>query len=219
MSGADVVIGQGLPAHLRVTAGDVLEEAFGEQNRMVVPDPEARVAFMRRVIAARNVIVATREDELLGLVGVCTRGDPHPGGLIETSWDPRPHVDLLGWTGAAWAVWGLRLGTRSPKADEVYVEGLAVSSASRGQGIGTRLLAEVDTLARAHGKRYVRLDVADTNPRAQALYERLGYRVTRVQSFRWQRRWTGFGAMISMERGVDPEGSDGRARTGWPDAG
>ena len=205
MSGTILGISHGLPEHLRAAAGDVLEVAFGEQNRLTVPDRDKRVVFMREVIAARNVVVATRGDELLGLVGLSTRGDPHAGGLVEASWDPRPHVALLGWAGAAWAVWGMRLGARSPKADEVYVDGLAVAPAVRGQGVGTRLLAEVDAVARAHGKRFVRLDVVDTNPRAQALYERLGYRVTKVQSFRWKQRWTGFGAMISMERAVDPE--------------
>ena len=55
----------------------------------------------------------------------------------------------------------------------------------------------------------MRLDVIDRNPRAQALYERLGYKTTRVQSFRYKERWVGFGAIISMERRVQPVESGG----------
>ena len=67
------------------------------------------------------------------------------------------------------------------------------------------------------GKRFVRLDVIDRNPRAQALYERLGYRVTKVQSFRYKERWVGFGAMISMELRVPPttDGADQPSQP-WP---
>ena len=115
------------------------------------------------------------------------------------SWDFRPYRDLLGWFGAMWAVWGNRLADHRPEADEVYVDGIAVSADARGLGIGTRLLDETTAIARANGKAFVRLDVIDTTPRAQALYERVGYKVTKVQSFRFKERWVGFGGMISME--------------------
>jgi L-amino acid N-acyltransferase YncA len=102
-------------------------------------------------------------------------------------------------------VWGSRLADHAPEADEIYVDGIAVAGRARGLGIGTQLLDEIRSLARAHGKQFVRLDVIDTNPRAQALYERLGYRVTKVESFRWKQRWVGFGAMISMEQPVEAQ--------------
>ena len=91
----------------------------------------------------------------------------------------------------------------SPAADEIYIDGLAVSAAERGRGIGTQLLSEADVIARELALPWIRLDVLDTNPRAQALYERLGFKVTKVQSFRYKQRWTGFGALISMERRVN----------------
>jgi ribosomal protein S18 acetylase RimI-like enzyme len=102
------------------------------------------------------------------------------------------------------------MADHAPKADEIYVDGIAVAGKARGLGIGTQLLAEISHIARAHDKRFVRLDVIDTNPRAQALYERVGFRVTKVQSFRWKQRSVGFGAMISMEQsvGVTPAGRE-----------
>ncbi len=204
MSEPEIVIELGLPDDLRAQAVVIFEDAFGEKTRMAVGDREKRMAFMGRSYRADHVIVARRGDQLLGMAGLSSKGPPYEGGLMGTSWDPRPYRDLLGWVGACWAVWGMRLGDHKPKRDEIYLDGIAVSAEARGQGIGTRLLAEITAVARAQGKRFVRLDVVDTNPRAQALYERVGYKVTRTQSFHWKRRWVGFGAMISMEQRVEP---------------
>ena len=205
MDPTDVVIEHGLPDELRAQAVEIFEDAFGAKMQMAVRDRQKRMALMARAYRGRNAIVARQGERLLGMAGLSTRGAPYDGGLVDVSWDLRPYVELLGWAGAAWAVWGLRLGDHSPKPDEVYLDGLAVSAEMRDQGIGTRLLAEVNDLACRNGKRFVRLHVVDTNPRAQALYERLGYRVTTVRSFRWQQRWSGFGAMISMEQPVATE--------------
>ncbi len=204
MSDAGVTIEHGLPDELRGQAVEVFEEAFGEKMRTVVRDADKRREFMRRSIVAQNCLIARRGDELLGMAGLSSKGAPHAGGLMGSSWDVRPYRDVLGWVGAMWAVWGTRMADHRPKADEIYVDGIAVAPAFRGLGNGTRLLDATTEIARANGKRFVRLDVIDRNPRAQALYERLGYRVTKVQSFRYKERWVGFGAMISMEQPVPP---------------
>ncbi len=203
MNETGIVIEHGLPDGLREQGVALFEEAFGENMRMAVRDRAKRMAFMGRVYAAPNVIIARREGELMGMVGLSSKGAPYDGGLMDIGWDPRPYSDLLGWLGAAWAVWGLRPGGPRPRSDEIYVDGIAVAPALRGNGIGTRLLDEVVAAARVHDKRFVRLEVVDTNPRARALYERYGFKVTGTQSFRYQQRWTGFGAMISMELPVD----------------
>ena len=204
MSDDGITIELGLPDELRAQAVEIFDEAFGDKMRMAVRDTEKRKEFMRRAYVAQNCIVARRGDMLLGMAGLSTKGAPHTGGLMGSSWDPRPYLDVLGWLGATWAVWGNRVADHRPKADEIYVDGIAVAPAARGQGIGTRLLDETTAIARAIGKRYVRLHVIDVNPRAQALYERLGYKVTRVQSFGYKERWVGFGGIISMEQLVLP---------------
>ena len=206
MTEADVIIEHGLPDELRAQAVEIFEEAFGEKMRTAVGDKRKRKAFMGRAYQADHVIIARRDSQLLGMAGLSSKGPPYAGGLLGTSWDPRPYRDLLGWVGACWAVWGQRLADHQPESNEIYLDGIAVTPEARGHGIGTRMLAEISAVARANGKRFVRLDVVDTNPRAQALYERVGYKVTRTQSFRWKSRWVGFGAMISMEQPVDPVG-------------
>lgn len=56
-----------------------------------------------------------------------------------------------------------------------YLAHLGVAPGLRGQGIGGALVAYLIEQGRAQGKRRLALDVATTNPLAQALYQRLGF--------------------------------------------
>lgn len=58
-----------------------------------------------------------------------------------------------------------------------YLAHLGVCAQARGQGLGQRLIAYLEELGREAGFSTFALDVSAGNPRAQALYERLGYRV------------------------------------------
>ncbi|MEW9622755.1 GNAT family N-acetyltransferase [Rhodanobacter geophilus] len=59
-----------------------------------------------------------------------------------------------------------------------YLAHLGVSPALRGQGIGQALIEELIRRGVQAGRRRMVLDVAVSNPRAQALYGRLGFAVT-----------------------------------------
>lgn len=60
-------------------------------------------------------------------------------------------------------------------ADAWFLSALAVDPAARGLGLGTTLLAHVLAEGRARRRPTCALHVACDNPRAQALYERLGF--------------------------------------------
>lgn len=59
-----------------------------------------------------------------------------------------------------------------------YLAHLGVSPVLRGQGIGRALIGELIRRGVQSGRSRMVLDVAASNPRAQALYERLGFEVT-----------------------------------------
>ena len=61
------------------------------------------------------------------------------------------------------------------RADAGVIEQLATHPDLQGLGIGTRLVDEAERRIRARGVRWAVLGVEDDNPRALALYERLGY--------------------------------------------
>lgn len=58
----------------------------------------------------------------------------------------------------------------------INVHDLAVSSASRGQGVGTALLEAVADHARERGFSRVTLEVSSDNPDAKRVYERTGFK-------------------------------------------
>jgi ribosomal protein S18 acetylase RimI-like enzyme len=61
------------------------------------------------------------------------------------------------------------------RSDAGVIEQLATHPDLRGFGIGTRLIEEAERRIRARGIRWSVVGVEDDNPRARALYERLGY--------------------------------------------
>jgi ribosomal protein S18 acetylase RimI-like enzyme len=65
-----------------------------------------------------------------------------------------------------------------PVRGELYIGHLGVSPERRGGGLGAALMAHVIAQHRHSGLRKVVGDVAVSNPRAQQLYERLGFAVT-----------------------------------------
>jgi GNAT superfamily N-acetyltransferase len=64
---------------------------------------------------------------------------------------------------------------------------LATDSRLQGLGLGSRLIAEGERRIRKRGLRWAVLGVEDTNPRARALYERLGYEPWCRESASWKR--------------------------------
>lgn len=62
-----------------------------------------------------------------------------------------------------------------------HVEVLAVAPASEGRGLGRLLMSGVEDWARRRGLDHITLNVFDSNTRARALYERLGYEAELVK--------------------------------------
>jgi ribosomal protein S18 acetylase RimI-like enzyme len=85
----------------------------------------------------------------------------------------------------AWGVMlrGLRTEAiiRPPPAQEYYLCHIGVREDLRGQGIGTHLMRKLLEGLEARQHRCATLDVAVTNPRAQLLYERLGFVVSALR--------------------------------------
>jgi ribosomal protein S18 acetylase RimI-like enzyme len=82
------------------------------------------------------------------------------------------------------------------------VDAVAIHHQVRGQGLGTRLLKAAFETARAYRLDIVRLEVVDTNPKARALYERLGFREEGTERYLFLRRVAGFSNVSLMRKEV-----------------
>jgi ribosomal protein S18 acetylase RimI-like enzyme len=137
-------------------------------------------------------------------------------------------LPLLGWSGSpthirsvASALERVRSGrvdylvVRSPSGkpvakggvDYVKVAGtgtlwqLATHPRLQGLGLGTLLIAHAEDRIRARGCQWAALGVEDHNPRARALYERLGYRAYGREPASWEQE-DELGRLVTYETDV-----------------
>lgn len=76
---------------------------------------------------------------------------------------------------------GLRVESviRPPEGDMHYLAHLGVAPELRGQGVGSALIGHLMAAGRQAGRQRMVLDVSSANPRAEELYARTGFVVTR----------------------------------------
>jgi ribosomal protein S18 acetylase RimI-like enzyme len=107
----------------------------------------------------------------------------------------------------AWGVMvrGLRTETviQPPRAQEYYLCHVGVREELRGQGIGARFMRHLLEGLDADRHRCATLDVAVTNPRAQLLYERLGFVVDVLRASKLENRRGRVADHYRMSRSLD----------------
>lgn len=187
----------GLPDHLRPQAADLYWQAFGGKlGRVMGPAPRAH-AFLLRVLRADHCICALSPDgQLLGIAGFKSPHGSFAGGEAEDL------QRIYGRIGAAWRSGLLRLLQSDIDNDRFLVDGLCVAREARGQGIGSALMAALMAEASARGYGAIRLEVIDTNIRARALYERLGFAAWRSETLGPLRHVFGFSRAVTMVRAL-----------------
>ena len=172
----------GLPAASRICEGDRVSEDGREGDVPVV-------VVVRDLIDSRGVASLTIDD--------LTVAD-----LPSIAWSgSRSHVQSVAKQLARVTTGDVDyLAVRAPKGEPVATGGvsyamepgvgmiwqLATRQGLRGLGIGTLLIEELERRIVRRGRRFAMLSVDQANPRPQALYERLGYRVVGERVSGWE---------------------------------
>lgn len=184
-----------LPDPLRADAARLYWDAFGGKLGAVL-GPEAKaIAYLTRVMRRDHCICALDEDgRLLGLAGFKSVEGSFAGGTL------REMGRIYGWIGSRWRAAVLWLLSREIDNHRFLVDGICVARDQRGRGVGTALLQALYAEAQARGYAMIRLDVIDTNWRARALYERLGFVALRTERIGPLRFIFGFTASTTMVR-------------------
>ncbi|MHC5655574.1 GNAT family N-acetyltransferase [Stappia sp. ICDLI1TA098] len=144
-------------------------DALIQKLRPFFGTAEAAAGFLGPHMRRDRAVTAIRNGRIVGIAGFNLDGK----GLFEPRW--RDFRSKFGAFGAAIRVAGLSLLEKQDEPDCLAMDGIAVDETARGAGIGSALLEAVVAIARRKGRKTVRLDVIDTNPRARALYERHGF--------------------------------------------
>lgn len=189
----------GLPEHLRAQAAALYWQAFGSKlGRVLGPDDRA-IAFLQRVMRADHCICAISDDgQLLGIAGFKS---PHGSFAGGSGQDLRV---IYGRIGAAWRQGLLGMLQSEIDNDRFLVDGICVARDQRGRGIGGALVAALISQARDRGYPAIRLEVIDTNIRARALYERMGFAPWRSEAIGPLRHVFGFSRAVTMVQTVSP---------------
>lgn len=170
-----IQIVRGVPAGQRTRVAELYWEAFASKLRPALGDARRGVPLLEDCVAEDRFLCAVADGRVVGVLGFHHDGrsglDPTHRALaarysVRTAW-----LRLL----------LLAPLERTPRPGELLLDGVCVDAQARGAGIGTRLLDEAAVLATELGLHAVRLSVVDTNPRARALYSRLGYRAERTE--------------------------------------
>ena len=173
---AEVRYRLGIPEPLRNDAASLYDEAFEAKFSIAVPNKEQRLPLLAESRVLPFSVAAIANGTLVGLAGFHTREGSFTDGMTT-----RKLFQQLGLWGGLKAAMVFSLYQRQQHESELLMDGIAVSQAMRGKGIGTELLEKLKQYARENGYSRIRLDVIDTNPAARRLYERQGFVTTRIQ--------------------------------------
>lgn len=197
--GPAVKVGVGLTQRQFDKAAKLYDQAFGQKFRVAITSRKDRIALFRNTFVGEFAVTANDGDELVGLAGFQTSR-----GSLTSGIDASGLVAHLGVLRGLRAMAIFSLYERVAKPGELVMDGIAVQKEYRGQGIGGKLLAGVVDYATKHGYETIRLDVIDTNPGAQRLYERKGFVAVHTETFFFLRWLLGFGASTTMSYRVTP---------------
>lgn len=169
------------------------DEAFGPKFARAIPDKAKRIQLLSQCFVPEFSFTAIFEDEVIGLAGFQKRDGSLTGGI-----GMNQLIGELGALKGLWACMVFSLFERKPRPRELVMDGIAVDSRFRGQGIGSRLLDHIISYAANNGFEMVRLDVIDSNPRARKLYESKGFVAVKEEHFPYLRWLIGFSGSTTM---------------------
>ena len=158
----------------RSQAAALYANAFKRKFAHLIGSEEDVIALLVKGLDPERCFCYYKDDKLVGLAGF------HKGkeGLV--------NITLSDFVSRFGLVKGLTKGFmsaiifhRNPVSkNEILMDGIAVDEDHRGQGIGSQLFDALFEWTKSHDFEALHLDVIDENPKAKALYERLGFQKT-----------------------------------------
>ena len=173
---------------------ELYEEAFGSKFCRAIPDKTNRILMLSKSFQPEYSFVAYRDGSIVGLSGFNVTTGSLTGGI-----GVKGLVKSLGFFRGLWACAVFSLFERKPEKGELVMDGIAVISECRGQGIGSLLLDKIIKYAKTSGFESVRLDVIDSNPRAKKLYESKGFVAVKTERFPYLKWLVGFSGSTTMK--------------------
>lgn len=184
----------GIPETFRKQAVALYDQAFGQKLSVAISKSADREPLFLKGLQLEYAIGAISGNQLVGLAGFQTADGSLTNGI-----QYRDLLAQLGFFKSLWAFIIFSLYHREPQTNGLVMDGIVVDANARGLGIGSELLKQVQQFAQDKGYQTVRLDVIDINPRAQKLYERMGFKAIKTESFPYLKGLLGFSGSTTMQ--------------------
>jgi GNAT superfamily N-acetyltransferase len=165
-----------LPEHLIDEAVELYLQILGDKLIPILGNDQRVRHLLQSDLAYKKCLATIDDGYLVGLLVSQTAR----GRLFNATF--RDLLHIYGMAGGFWRMGALALLDPAVRPGEIYIEGLMVAKANRGQGIGTQLIDRLMQWALKRGAWRLTLEVIDTNPRAHRLYRRLGFRGDKSRS-------------------------------------
>lgn len=174
----DIIICKGIQANDRSRAAHLYSEAFQRKFVYLIGTKEKVAKLLELGMNIEYCFGAYEGDLLIGVLGY------HYGKHALIDLKVKDFTKAFGpLKGVSKAFLASILFYR--KADhnsQLLMDGIAVDSEARGKGCGTALFDAFVRFAKTNKYQSIKLDVIYENPKAKALYKRLGFRETKKSS-------------------------------------
>ena len=183
----------------RNEAAELLFSALGDKLIPILDDTDKSKQFISSTFNTESCFTAIKDNNLLGILAFQTL----KSNLISPSY--KDFTAIYGIIRGTIKAFKLSVLQHKSKPHELYIEAIAVSQKARGQGIGTQLIESLFQYSQEENFKLITLEVINTNPMAQKLYENLGFRVIKKSNIWPINKFFGwpFNEVIFMERDVE----------------
>ena len=187
----------GLPENYYSEAAIVYTEAFYEKTQKLFGSQEKMKSLLLKSLNPELAIAAFVNNRLVGLAGMAFN-DRH---FITPSLSV--FIEEFGFFSGLLKYLGYQLLALRPyDRGQLLLDGIAVAPTMRGRGVGTLLIEAIGNYAKQNSLNSVCLEVVDTNPKARKLYERLGFKETKINRYPFLKNIMGIEAISTMVKQV-----------------
>ena len=166
----------GLPPIYYSQDAKICTEAFYDKTKGLLGSPEQMQSLIAKSFNPDLAIVALINDRLIGVAGMAfkKRHFITPSRSI--------FIEQFGiFSGLIKHLIYRTFSIRPYEPEQLLLEAIAIEPNMRGLGIGTLLITELENYAQQNLLNSIRLEVINTNSKAKKLYERIGFKTTKVE--------------------------------------
>ena len=192
MQKLNIEITESINKNQRIRAIEILYYAFEQKIRALIKSKEKALAIYNKSLKNDQVFYALLDGNVVGLIGLQYKNRT----FLEFKYrDLRKYFNPL----QSYFIYKIyKLTSPKIKDDVLRIDSIAVDKSFRNLGIGTQLINKVFEFAKNKGIKKVILEVINTNPKAKALYERIGFKEKKIVRYYFLTRSAGFSSEYIM---------------------